>query len=99
MENPLIQILGATIGIFVSILTMFIKIRKEIQSHQKEIVEARLTEERRLHSLEKRIAIVEQQAQYTASMLNARLSEISQRLDLFYGFVCKQFSGCEYEGK
>jgi hypothetical protein len=99
METHLIQILGATLGTFLSLLTMLIKIRKEILRHQKETLEARLTDERRLLALENRIALVEQQTLSSIAALNQRLFELHQRFDLFYDILYKQIPRCDYENQ
>ncbi len=99
MQDGIIQILAATAGIFASILTLLIKLRKEIHRHQKEVIEIRLAEERRIIALENRIALVEQQTLYQNQMLNDRLSELNQRLNAFYDFICNQPNLCRYECK
>lgn len=99
MQAPFIQILAATLGTFISLLTMLIKIRKEIVRHQKETLEARLTDERRLLSLENRIALVEQQTLTNISALNQRLFELNQRFDFLYDILYKQIARCSYENQ
>lgn len=99
MEESVVQILVATAGVSASIITLLIKIRKEIQRHQKEIVEIRLAEERRIITLENRIALVEQQSFYQNEILNERLTELNQRLDALYENICKQPTFCRYECK
>lgn len=99
MEESLVQILVATAGVFASIMTLLIKIRKEINRHQKEVLEIRLAEERRIIALENRIALVEQQTIYQKEILNERLSEMNLRLDALYENICKQPLHCRYECK
>lgn len=99
MDIQLIQILGATLGTFLSLLTMLVKIRKEIIRHQKETLEARLADERRLLALENRIALVEQQTLSSIDALNQRLFELNQRFDLFYDILHKQYARCGYENQ
>ncbi|MFN3307306.1 MAG: hypothetical protein ACK42Z_09005, partial [Candidatus Kapaibacteriota bacterium] len=89
----------ATAGVFASIMTLLIKLRKEIHRHQKEMIEIRLAEERRIIALENRIALVEQQSLYQSQMLNERLSELNLRLNAFYDFLCNQPNLCRYEYK
>ncbi|MGB9772227.1 MAG: hypothetical protein ACPLX7_09700 [Candidatus Kapaibacteriota bacterium] len=98
MDSTLLQILGATFGTLISIFTMLYKIRKEIVRQQKEIFEARLTDERRLLALENRITLVEQQTLSNIATLNQRLFELNQRFDMFYDILYKQKAKC-YENE
>ncbi|MCX7909861.1 MAG: hypothetical protein N2560_10170 [Ignavibacteria bacterium] len=97
MELYLIQVAVGVVGIFLSILALLIKIRKEFIRNQKELVEAKVAEEKRIIMLENRIALFEQKTFHTFSILNERLTELSQRLDLLCNLVCKQVSKCNNE--
>lgn len=99
METGIIQIIGVTIGTFISIITMLIKIRKEIVRQQKGNFRARLQDERRLLALEKRIELLEQQTLASISSLEQRLFELNQRFDLFYEILYKHYAKSYYENE
>lgn len=97
MESINIQILALVAGSIISFYGMFRNIRNEMRIHQKQILDSRLAEERRIMAVENRLELAEQRSDHFANLINFQLNQINSRLEIlsthFYEFIKEKQNG------
>lgn len=83
MNNILIYIVPV-ITIFISFITIFIAIRNELKKSIENVINSKLSDEKRHSSHENRLAIIEQKLQNLENSIQSRLESIEKRLSDIY---------------
>lgn len=81
MEDINFKLHGIVFGSLVSFYGMFRNVRNEMHLHPKQILESRLTEERRIMVIENRLELAEQRNDHFANLINFQLNQINTRLE------------------
>ncbi|MGQ9819948.1 MAG: hypothetical protein ACUVQ1_08540 [Candidatus Kapaibacteriales bacterium] len=90
MEAVNFQLLGIVFASLISFYGVFRNIRNEMRQHQKQILESRLSEERRIMAIENRLGLAEQRNDHFANLVNFQLNQRSIRV-----FFCSFFRICQ----
>ncbi len=97
MNENTLQIVAIAATTLLSLYGMLRRVRNEIRSNQKQLLESKVAEERRTLAMENRLNLLEEKTTHYDNLITLQLHQISERLDSLFNYFIKHLAKARYE--